>query len=38
MIWKCGKTTHSRSYEKIQSLAKYRGSESGMNYAEAFEV
>ena len=29
---------HSRSYEKIQSLAQHRGSESGMNYAEAFEV
>ena len=29
---------HSRSYEKIKSLAQYRGSESGMNYAEAFEV
>ncbi len=29
---------HSRSYEKIKSLAEYRGSQSGINLAEAFEV
>jgi len=29
---------HSRSYKKIKSLAEFRGSESGMQLAEAFEV
>ncbi len=29
---------HSRSYERIKILSKYRGAESGMNLAEAFEV
>ncbi len=29
---------HSRSYEKIKSLAEFRGSESGMQLSEAFEV
>lgn len=29
---------HSRSYEKIKSLAEYRGAQSGMELAEAFEV
>jgi len=29
---------HSRSYKKIEALAEYRGAQSGMNFAEAFEV
>ena len=29
---------HSRSIEKIKSLAEYRGGQSGQSYAEAFEV
>ena len=29
---------HSRSYEKIKSLAEYRGAQSGLEYAEAFEI
>lgn len=29
---------HSRSYKKIKALAEYRGAQSGMNFAEAFEV
>jgi len=29
---------HSRSYAGIENLAKYRGSQSGLNYAEAFEI
>ncbi len=29
---------NSRSYDGIQNLAKYRGNQSGLNYAEAFEV
>lgn len=29
---------HSRSYERIKTLAEYRGAESGINLAEAFEV
>lgn len=29
---------HSRSYKKIKSLAEYRGAQSGMELAEAFEV
>tara|TARA_B100000963_G_C22598601_1_gene659135 strand:- start:379 stop:1077 length:699 start_codon:yes stop_codon:yes gene_type:complete len=29
---------HSRSYKKIESLAEYRGSQSGLPCAEAFEV
>tara|TARA_B100000768_G_scaffold180956_1_gene202324 strand:- start:222 stop:899 length:678 start_codon:yes stop_codon:yes gene_type:complete len=29
---------HSRSYKKIESLAEYRGSQSGLSCAEAFEV
>ena len=29
---------NSRSYDGIQTLAKFRGNQSGLNYAEAFEV
>ena len=29
---------HSRSYKKIEALAEYRGAQSGLNFAEAFEV
>tara|TARA_Y100001968_G_C19446890_1_gene765886 strand:+ start:3773 stop:4450 length:678 start_codon:yes stop_codon:yes gene_type:complete len=29
---------HSRSYKKIQSLAEYRGAQSGLEKAEAFEI
>ncbi|QWE28987.1 PIG-L deacetylase family protein [Polynucleobacter sp. AM-7D1] len=29
---------HSRSYDGIENLAKYRGSQVGLNFAEAFEV
>ena len=29
---------NSRSYEGIKTLAKFRGNQSGLNYAEAFEV
>ena len=29
---------HSRSYEKIKSLADYRGGQSGLAFAEAFEI
>ena len=29
---------NSRSYEGIKNLAKFRGNQSGLNYAEAFEV
>ena len=29
---------HSRSYKKIKSLAEFRGAQSGMKLAEAFQV
>ena len=29
---------HSRSYEAIHNLARYRGNQVGLEYAEAFEV
>ena len=29
---------HSRSIEGIENLAKYRGNQVGLHYAEAFEV
>ena len=29
---------HARSYEAIRALAKFRGSEVGLHYAEAFEI
>ena len=29
---------HSRSYEGVENLAKYRGSQVGLKYAESFEV
>jgi hypothetical protein len=29
---------HSRSYERLRSLAEYRGAQSGIALAEAFEV
>ena len=32
------KSPNSRSFEGIENLAKYRGSQSGLFYAEAFEV
>lgn len=28
---------HPRSYENIEALVRYRGSQSGFEYAEAFE-
>jgi hypothetical protein len=32
------KYPHPRSIEGVESLAKYRGTVTGMNYAEAFEI
>ena len=32
------KFPHSRSYEGVKALAKYRGIMSGLKYAEAFEL
>ena len=29
---------HSRSMEGLENLAKYRGNQAGLNYAEAFEI
>ena len=29
---------HSRSYEGIENLSKYRGNQVGLKYAESFDV
>ena len=29
---------HARSYDMVRTLAKFRGGEVGLNYAEAFEI